>query len=690
MKCKHLTRLISCALLLCLIPCILVFPVSAKHFDDVYPGMLAREFFDAINYVSDNGIMNGTESTLFSPYENVTRGMFVTILYRYSGSTQRYSSSFSDVPSNKYYYYAVGWASHYGIVNGTTSTTFEPESPLTRQQMTVILYRFARSYEGKTYLVSDFSPITTHPDYSGVSTYARESIRWAKTYHLIRLTSDTSYINATSNINRAYVALALANYAKNVAGVKKEERFDFINSPDNFDSTYNLSNQTLSYMDYCIDKHYYGNEAKAQNDKMGVKSVSTSEWKGSCFGLTYSVFLNKLGKIDFDKNFGYNASGLNNVGIPKLKSDVQNAINFYQLSQYVSDIGDSEVYYSNNLSNLYTYYRDYGAMPISYYYGGLLHLKGHSIYMTEMKKNSETNYTIFVVDPNDLNEENDYKPQQKTLKVENGSIYLDSQKLTWVGVYPTSAYRLFDEFDLDGDYNNKNYTRTSVAQSPSQQSYATASGFDSSLEDTTTLLITASQFELLNGSGESLHFDGQDFTGTMELLDMHMIINGPDTPVTFKLRVKKSNSFEYHNLTNMDVTFCTISDGSFGSISGSGIRNAAVNLVESILTVDGSSMDYNAWLSIGIEEYEQFYLCGKDQDTFRIYKAPNGVATEGINGLTVCGFSAKDSLSVETTQLSFTGADSFDLTNVASGSIDFYSQINGYTDVSAIPFDIFN
>ena len=50
MKRKRFARLIACVLLLCLIPGILAFPVSAKYFEDVYPGMLAREFFDAIKY----------------------------------------------------------------------------------------------------------------------------------------------------------------------------------------------------------------------------------------------------------------------------------------------------------------------------------------------------------------------------------------------------------------------------------------------------------------------------------------------------------------------------------------------------------------------------------------------------------------------------------------------------------------
>ena len=137
MKRKVFIRLISCALMRCLLPGILMFPVSAKRFDDVSLGLLSRDFFDAINYISDNGIMNGTDPTHFSPFLNITRGMFVTVLYRYSGSSERYPSNFTDVASNDYYYYSVGWASHYGIVNGVTPTPFEPESIITKEQMAV-------------------------------------------------------------------------------------------------------------------------------------------------------------------------------------------------------------------------------------------------------------------------------------------------------------------------------------------------------------------------------------------------------------------------------------------------------------------------------------------------------------------------------------------------------------------------
>lgn len=118
--------------------------------------MLAPEFFDAFNYVSDNGLMGGTDATHFSPYLSVTRGMFVTVLYRYSKSTASFSMGFEDVPSGSYYYYPIAWAAHYGIVNGVTPTTFDPDGIITREQMAVILYRYAVYYEHNNYTTSSF------------------------------------------------------------------------------------------------------------------------------------------------------------------------------------------------------------------------------------------------------------------------------------------------------------------------------------------------------------------------------------------------------------------------------------------------------------------------------------------------------------------------------------------------------
>ena len=113
------------------------FSVSAKRFTDINYG---RDFFDDINYVVDNGIMNGTSSTLFSPNEKITRAMLIAILYNKEGRpTPTASNPFSDVSSKDYYYNAVRWAYGNKIVSGTSGSTFNPDQKVTREDTAVFL-----------------------------------------------------------------------------------------------------------------------------------------------------------------------------------------------------------------------------------------------------------------------------------------------------------------------------------------------------------------------------------------------------------------------------------------------------------------------------------------------------------------------------------------------------------------------
>lgn len=68
------------------------------------------DYFHAINYVTDNGIMTGVSDTEFDPDGYVTRAMFITTLYRYAGEPQSFSSiSFTDITSSHWAYNAVRW-----------------------------------------------------------------------------------------------------------------------------------------------------------------------------------------------------------------------------------------------------------------------------------------------------------------------------------------------------------------------------------------------------------------------------------------------------------------------------------------------------------------------------------------------------------------------------------------------------
>ena len=111
-------------------------------FSDVNAG----DWFDAaVQWVYDNGLMNGTSATEFSPNANLTRGMVVTVLYRVANSpgVDGLANPFGDVASGQWYADAVIWAAANGIVTGVTVTAFEPETDVTREQMATIFYRYA-------------------------------------------------------------------------------------------------------------------------------------------------------------------------------------------------------------------------------------------------------------------------------------------------------------------------------------------------------------------------------------------------------------------------------------------------------------------------------------------------------------------------------------------------------------------
>lgn len=77
---------------------------NVSNFSDVRP---SDWYHDAVNYVCENGLMNGTSDTAFSPNATTSRGMIVTILYRLAGSPDMPESNwgypYADVDTNAYY-----------------------------------------------------------------------------------------------------------------------------------------------------------------------------------------------------------------------------------------------------------------------------------------------------------------------------------------------------------------------------------------------------------------------------------------------------------------------------------------------------------------------------------------------------------------------------------------------------------
>ena len=171
-------------------------------------------FYDAVEYVYENGMMQGTSSSLFEPNGVTTRAMVVTILHRCEGETRTYKSDFTDVASNMYYADAVAWAQANGIVNGTSATTFSPNDPITREQMATILYRYA-DFKDYDMTIGGMS-LHKYTDADQISAFANDAMRWANENELI--TGDTAMsLNPQDNATRAEVAMILMRFCKSMA-----------------------------------------------------------------------------------------------------------------------------------------------------------------------------------------------------------------------------------------------------------------------------------------------------------------------------------------------------------------------------------------------------------------------------------------------------------------------------------------
>ena len=136
-------------------------------------------FYDAVNYVYFNNLMDGVSSTQFAPNSSTTRAMVVEIIYRMAGSPSvSTTAGFTDVASSAWYADAVNWAARRGIVEGRTATTFDPNAPVTREELATLLYRYAVN-SGYDTSVGANTNILSYTDAGSISDYAFDSLQWA-------------------------------------------------------------------------------------------------------------------------------------------------------------------------------------------------------------------------------------------------------------------------------------------------------------------------------------------------------------------------------------------------------------------------------------------------------------------------------------------------------------------------------
>ena len=178
----------------------------SKKFTDVDTSLW---YHSHVDYVVEKNLMVGTSATTFEPNSTITRAMVVTILYRMAGSPAVSGSpSYNDVPAATWYSNAVKWATDKGIAYGYGGGKFGPNDPVTREQMAAFLMRYAK-FKGKS--PSPSGSLSGYTDAGKVSSWAVDAMKWTVANGIIVGTSATT-LEPGGNATRAQFAAIAHRY----------------------------------------------------------------------------------------------------------------------------------------------------------------------------------------------------------------------------------------------------------------------------------------------------------------------------------------------------------------------------------------------------------------------------------------------------------------------------------------------
>ena len=174
--------------------------------------------YPGIQYCVTHGIMGGMGDGTFAPTGTTTRAQIVQILYNLEGTPAVSGTTpFTDLTAN-WYKPAILWAYQNNVVAGTSPTTFDPDQPVTREQIAVILtqYMFHVLKMERTWTPADLSKF---PDGAQVSSWAKEAMQDAVALGLINGTKASDgvvYLDPQGSAARQQVATILMNFCQNV------------------------------------------------------------------------------------------------------------------------------------------------------------------------------------------------------------------------------------------------------------------------------------------------------------------------------------------------------------------------------------------------------------------------------------------------------------------------------------------
>ena len=170
-------------------------------------------FYESVAYNYYENLMTGMDSTHFGPYNQLARAQFALILYRMEGLPKfTTTKSFGDITGNEWYGEAVLWAAEAGIVTGYQNGMFGPADNITREQMAVMMYRYAK-YLGED--ITTDNDISAFKDAASVSDFALDAIKWANSKGIITGKEYGTIIDPQGNTTRCEAATIIKRFMEN-------------------------------------------------------------------------------------------------------------------------------------------------------------------------------------------------------------------------------------------------------------------------------------------------------------------------------------------------------------------------------------------------------------------------------------------------------------------------------------------
>ena len=181
---------------------------AALPFADVPEGAW---YHDAVSYVYTNGLMVGTGDATFSPEISTSRAMIAVTLWRMEGEPAvKGANPYTDVENGAWYTEAITWANENGIAEGYGNGCFQPETPVTREQLAAFFYRYA-AYKG--YDITITGSLDRFNDKDNVSEWAKDTMAWAVGYGLIG-GKDNNMLDPQGEATRAEFAAMLQRFCQ--------------------------------------------------------------------------------------------------------------------------------------------------------------------------------------------------------------------------------------------------------------------------------------------------------------------------------------------------------------------------------------------------------------------------------------------------------------------------------------------